>query len=144
MGEGEALDESKLALELFVRGSDCRLGLYVGFDLMQRLRLKLSMAFLLENRSFLSAHKGGLGGLDKRGVVAVGTTLRRRPGLCCAPGYIIRLEHSKRSIVLSLSKMFSLLCCRSTRYGIMSAHDRLVFAIITYKVFELASRDHID
>ncbi len=102
---------------------------------MQRSRLMLSMAFLLRNRSFLSAHskaggEGREGKLDKRGVVLVGTILRKKAGACCAPGWIIRLEHSNRSfILLFLSKMFSLLCCTSTRHGIMSAHDRLVFAI---------------
>lgn len=48
---------------------------------MQRSRLRLSIAFLLRNRSFLSAHSGDGGKLDKRRVFAVGTTLRKRPGL---------------------------------------------------------------
>lgn len=75
---------------------------------MQRSRLMLSMAFLL--RTFFSAHSkaggegGGRGGregkLDKRGVVLVGTILRKRPGLACAPGWIIRLEHSTATGVL--------------------------------------------
>lgn len=133
LGEGEALDESKLALELFVRGYDCRLGLYARVDLMQRLRLKLSMAFLLENCSFLPAHKGGggEGGVGQAGSCRSWYHIAQQAGtlLCAGLDHIIRLELSKRSFFLFLSKMFSLLCCRSTRYGIMSAHDRLVFAI---------------
>lgn len=88
-------------------------------------------AFLLRNRSFLSAHSkaGGEGGegregkLDKRGVVLVGTILRKKAGACCAPGWIIRLEHSNRSFILFLSKMFSLLSCTSTRHGIRHMTD---------------------
>lgn len=62
---------------------------------MQRSRLMLSMAFLLRNRSFLSAHskaggEGREGKSDKRGVVLVGTILRKKAGACCGPELVVR------------------------------------------------------
>lgn len=77
--------------------------------------------------------RGGGGKLDKRRVVTVGTTLRKRPGLVerRAGSYVLSTANGV-FFLLFLSKMFSLLCCTSTRHGIMSAHDRLVFAINTF------------
>lgn len=72
-----------------------------------------------------------VGNMDKAESFCIWNHTVQEAGACSAPGWIIRLQHSKRNFFF----FFPFQRCfhsrdvhTSTRHGIMSAHDRLVFA----------------